>query len=189
MTDGDITSKDEAMSLAGVAAPKAETLVSLIAREQLVRERIKAHDETATAERKRLEKALSDVGHQIGCAKAGLDLDVIARGLEIIKVSGSYTRGGQDRASVIRDAIDWLATGKCAAYQGLHQSDYGTKNYDRWSGQRSDHEWGGPKHGCMVFEIGLRDRKQEMTAEQRDAAIYFLLNIEAWEQARAQVPA
>lgn len=161
-----------------------ENLVSLIAREQGVRERIKAHDETATAERKRLEKALSDVQHNIGCAKAGLDLGRIESGLSIINVRGSYSRGGQDRGSVIRDAVDWFATGKCAAYRGLDAADFGTKNYDRWSGQRSDHEWGGPRHGSIVFAIGLKDRKRDLTEDERADAIYFLLNIEAWESAK-----
>lgn len=163
----------------------SDTLVSLIAREQKCRELIKAHDETATAERKRLEKALEDVRHNIGCAKAGLDLDRIGRALELVKVSGSYSRGGQDRGSVIRDAVDWLATGKCAAYQGLDRANFGTKNYDRWYGQRSDHEWGGPKHGSIVFQIGLKDRQRELTEEERADAIYFLLNIEGWETAKA----
>lgn len=163
-----------------------DTLVSLIAREVACRERIVAHDVAATAERKSLEKALSDVRHNIGCAKAGLDLDRIARALEIIKVYGSYARGGGDRSSVIRDAVDWLATGKCAAYRGLDGADLGTKNYDRWAGQRSDHEWGGPRHGSIVFQIGLRDRKAPLTDDQRSDAIYFLLNIESWEAARVQ---
>jgi hypothetical protein len=161
-----------------------DSLVSLITREVDCRQRIADHDEAATAERKRLEKALSDVRHQIGCAKAGLDNDRISNALEIIKVRGSYARGGQERGSVIRDAVDWLATGKCAAYRGLDQMDFGTKNYDRWSGQRSDHEWGGPAHGSIVFQIGLKDRTAPLTDEQRSDAIYFLLNIEAWEQAR-----
>lgn len=162
-----------------------ESLTTLFAREKKCRELIRAHDEQATTERKRLEKALSDVGHQIGCAKAGLDVGFLNEGLEVIKVSGSYIRGGQDRASCIRDAIDWLATGKCSAYHQFNEADYGTKNYDRWSGQRSDHEWGGPRHGSIVFQIGLKDRKRELTDRERDAAIYFLINIEAWEQAKS----
>lgn len=79
---------------------------------------------------------------------------------------------------------DWIATGKCAAYRGLDASDFGTKDYDAWAGQRSDHEWGGPRHGSIVFKIGLKDRSRELTEEERADAIYFLLNIEAWENAR-----
>jgi hypothetical protein len=166
-----------------VSAQK-ESLSALIARECEVRHRIKDHDEQATKERKRLEAALDAVRHQIGCAKAGLDNARIANALTILKVRGEYARGGQDRASVIRDAIDWLATGQCAAYYGLDKADFGTKNYDRWAGQRSDHEWGGPKHGSIVFQIGLQDRKRQLSEAETDDAIYFLLNIEAWEAAR-----
>lgn len=161
-----------------------DNLVSLIARERETLDRIKAHDEEAIAERNRLNKALSDVRHLIGSAKAGLDNARIANALEVIKLRGSYTNGGQDRASVIRDAMDWLATGKCSAYRGLDGADFGTKSYDRWYGQRSDHEWGGPAHGSIIFQIGLKDRKRELTEQERSDAIYFLLNIEAWEAAR-----
>ena len=161
-----------------------QTLTQLITQERNVLDRIKAHDDDAIRERARLNKTLSDVRHLIGNAKAGLDNDRIANALSILKVRGTYTNGGQDRASVIRDAIDWLATGKCAAYQGLDCADFGTKSYDAWYGQRSDHEWGGPRHGSIIFQIGLKDRVRELTEEDRSAAIYFLLNIEVWEAAR-----
>lgn len=163
----------------------AETLVTLLAREKEVRERIAQHDADAVAEWKRLVAAHEAVRHQIGNAKAGLDNDRIANALSILKLRGSYTNGGQDKASVIRDAVDWLATGKCGAYRGLDELDFGTKSYDRWYGQRSDHEWGGPRHGSIIFQIGLKDRKAELTEDQRSDAIYFLLNIEAWESAKA----
>jgi hypothetical protein len=166
-----------------VSAPQ-EGLSALIAHECEVRSRIKDHDEQATKGRKRLEAALEAIRHRIGCAKAGLDNARIANALKVLKVRGEYARGGQDRALVIRDAIDWLATGKCAAYCGLDRADYGTKNYDRWAGQRSDHEWGGPAHGSIVFQVGLNDRKRRLTEAETDDAIYFLLNIEAWEAAR-----
>lgn len=163
----------------------SETLVTLLAREKDCRDRIAKHDEEAVAERKRLVAAHEAVRHQIGCAKAGLDNDRIANALALINVRGSYINGGTDKASVIRDAVDWLATGKCAAYQGLDQANFGTKSYDRWYGQRSDHEWGGPRHGSIIFQIGLKNRQLEMTEDQRSDVIYFLLNIEAWEQARS----
>jgi hypothetical protein len=163
-----------------------ETLVTLLAREKECRDRIAEHDKAAIAERDRLTKALADVGHQIGCAKAGLDQGRINNALTLLKVRGSYVRGGQDRGSVIRDAVDWLATGKCANYYQFDQADFGTKSYDRWHGQRSDHEWGGPRHGSIIFQIGLKDRRREMTEEERSDAIYFLLNIEAWENAQSQ---
>lgn len=163
----------------------AETLVTLLAREKDCRERIVKHDADAIAERNRLVSAHEAVRHQIGNAKAGLDNDRIERGLSILKLRGSYTRGGTDKASVIRDAVDWLSTGKNAGYYQFDQADFGTKSYDRWHGQRSDHEWGGPRHGSIIFQIGLKDRKAELTEDQRSDAIYFLLNIEAWEAAKA----
>jgi len=162
----------------------AESLVQLIAREADVRQRIKDHEEAAKKERIQLDAALNAVRHSIGCAKAGLDLTRIDRALSILKLGGSYVNGGVDRGSVIRDAVDWLATGKCAAYRGLDGADFGTKNYDRWRGQRSDHEWGGPSHGSICFQIGLKDRQRALSEDERADAIYFLLNIESWEHAR-----
>lgn len=162
------------------------SLVSLIAHERDVLDKIKEHDRQAIAERDRLAAALTAVRHQIGNAKRGLDNDRIANALGILKIMGSYTRGGQDRGSVIRDAIDWLATGKCGAYRGLDQADFGTKSYDRWHGQRSDHDWGGPSYGSIIFQIGLKDRQRALTEQERDDAIYFLLNLEDWESARDQ---
>lgn len=164
----------------------AETLVTLLAREKECRERIAKHDEEAVAQRKRLVAAHEAVRHLIGNAKAGLDNERIANALAVLKVYGSYISGGQDKATVIRDAVDWLATGKCGAYRGLDELDFGTKSYDLWYGQRSDHEWGGPRHGSIIFQIGLKDRRRELTEEERSDAIYFLLNIEAWEQAKKE---
>mgnify|MGYP007083449116 FL=1 len=164
----------------------AETLVTLLAREKECRERIAKHDEEAVAERRRLVAAHEAVRHLIGNAKAGLSNERISNALAVLKVYGSFISGGQDKASVIRDAVDWLATGKCGAYRGLDELDFGTKSYDRWYGQRSDHEWGGPRHGSIIFQIGLKDRKSELTEDQRSDAIYFLLNIEAWEQAKKE---
>lgn len=162
----------------------AELLTALVAHESECRARIEEHDKAAVAERQRLMAALEAARHRVGNALAGLDNERIARALSILKLYGSYTNGGQDRASVIRDAVDWLATGQCKACRGLGQADFGTKSYDRWYGQRSDHEWGGPAHGSIIFQVGLKDRKRHLTEEEASDAIYLLLNLSAWEAGR-----
>lgn len=170
--------------------PDAESLVSLVAREGEIRTAIKLHEEKAAAERKRLSDAHTALRHKIGCAKGGLDLGRIEAALGILQLRGSYANGGQDRASVIRDAIDWFATGKSAAYRGLDQEHYGTKRYDGWHGQRCDCARGmGPRHGSIIFSIGLTDQSRELTETERDACIYFLLNIEGWESAKPALEA
>jgi hypothetical protein len=115
--------------------------------------------------------------------KSGLDAEKIALARTILKVEGLYEKAGQDRASVISDAIAWFATGKAPCYYQLSSADYGTKSYDRWHGQRSDHEWGGPRHGSLIFKVGLRDRKAEITPEQREACLYYLTNITEIQEA------
>lgn len=166
-----------------------KSLVDLIAHEKDIRDRIKQHRKDAEAQSRVLDAALQATRHQIGCAKAGFDNDRIENALKVLKVEGSYENGGDERATVIRDAVDWLATGECACYYNLDQADFGTKQYAHWHGQRSDHEWGGPKHGSIIFRIGLQDRKRELTKDERSDAIYFLLNIEGWESARANAVA
>lgn len=115
--------------------------------------------------------------------KSGLDASKVALARTVLLVGGKYANAGAERGSVISDAISWFATGKAPCYYQLTSANYGTKNYDRWQGQRSDHEWGGPSHGSLVFQIGLKDRKAEITDEQREACLYFLSNIVEIEQA------
>lgn len=143
---------------------------------------------------KRLTDARTALGHRIGIVLGGMDAEKIDLGLSVLEIYGTYTGGGDDRASVIRDAVHWLATGKSKAYAGLDREYYGTKRYDRWYGQRSDHQPGmGPSHGSIIFSVGLKrarvpDRREferALSLEEREAAIYTLLNLERIESARA----
>lgn len=146
-----------------------------------------AHEAAAKAEADRLRREIVARQTLLNNAEAGLDSDKIATAKTVIKVYGLYSKGGKDRASVVHDAVHWLATGKKreGVYLGLDSCDYGTKNYDRWIGQRSDHEWGGPAHGSIVFQVGLIDRKRALTADETEAAIYYLLNLERAQTAAA----
>ncbi len=61
--------------------------------------------------------------------------------------------------------------------------------YDRWYGQRSDHDYGmGPRHGSIIFRIGLVSdaRHRELTSAERDAAVYYLMNLEAIQAAKVE---
>ena len=165
------------------------TLSEMVASECELRARIKEHDESAEAVRSQLISDLSKVLRAIEAEKAGLDNDRLSRGLEVLTIEGRYGEGVGDRPSVIRDAVDWLATGKCKKeYRRLDTERFGVKNFDGYTGQRSDHPRGyGPRHGHIVFSVGLRDPKRTLTQEERDDAIYLLLNIEAWEESKAKV--
>lgn len=107
----------------------------------------------------------------------GLDAAKIELADHVIYVRGDYERAGQDRAQCREDAIRELLAGG-----GRLRTEYcGTKNYERWRGQLSGHPYGmGPRHGSIVFEIGMQRtvRGRDLTADEIDAAVYYLRNLE-----------
>lgn len=158
-----------------------------------LRRQLADHEKATGLESARLKGEIVARQTILNTAEAGLDNDKIALAQTVLKVRGLYAKGGEDRASVIQDAVSWLATQKVEkigswgpyTINGLDSADFGTKSYDRWHGQRSDHEWGGPRHGTIIFQVGLIDRQRKLTEEEREAAIYYLLNLER-AQAAAQ---
>lgn len=144
------------------------------------------HTKASDAETKRL---LSEVRHYediVKMVEAGIDHEKISLARAVLSIYGLYKDGGTDRDTVIRDAVNQLATGIPARehYSDLWIQRLGTKNYDGWRGQRSDHEYGyGPRHGSICFGVGIVDsvRKRDLrilTADETEAAIYMLLNLD-----------
>lgn len=141
-------------------------------------------------EEKRLQAIIDEANAALVMRASDLDLAKIDLAETIIRVS-DYSRGGSDWKSCIDDAIKQFATGKAVShYKDLWSVYFGTKNYDRWSGQRCDCDYGsGPSHGSIVFRIettsAARTRKQsDLTADEVEAVIYYLLNIERIQDAR-----
>lgn len=155
------------------------------------------HTEKAAAETKRLSGEIQHRIQFLHLAEAGLDQEKIALARTVLRIQGTYARAGDERASVIADAIYQLGTGNPVRqyYGDLWTLNFGTKNYDRWHGQRCDCEDGmGPRHGSVIFSVGLsRDvRKrdpQKLTSEETEAAIYLLVRLEAVQSAEAKVDA
>lgn len=139
-----------------------------------------------------LRQALVEAKTRANLASKGIDAAKIDLAKTILVISGTYKGGGSDRASVISSAIKQLATGEGLnhEYSGLWHNTLGTKSYDRWHGQRSDHPYGyGPKHGSIIFSVGLTKGVREKTfsdipPEAIEAALYYLSNIEAIEAAK-----
>lgn len=172
--------------------PDSNSLIELCAEQTHLAAAIKAETDRHATAIKTLQSRLRDIREQIALHSAGLDMAKIALARSVLYLSGSYRNGGDRRDSVVRDAMHWFATGTKpeACYRGLDQVAYGTKNYDRWSGQRSDHEYGwGPSHGWIVFAVGLKNPRNELTEEQREACLYYLVNIEAIESAQVSAAA
>lgn len=159
----------------------------------LLTEQLQAHAASTKAEDSRLRSEIADARLAIGAGTAGFDLALIALAETVLEVRGQYTRAGEDRASVIRDALAQVATGKKQGYRDLWSCAFGTKNYAHWCGQRADHEYGyGPKHGSVVFSVGLRSDirarlPQELTEAERIACVYFLTKLEEIQAVRAAV--
>jgi len=177
--------------------------------------RIKLTDDIATLTKNyemslvSFRSALGMTYKKIELLAGGMDLEKIARAAQILEIRGTYLLGGQDKRSVIVDAIEWFSTGSVRylengqpnPYKNLFVRYFGTKNYDGWVGQRSDHEYYmGPRHGSTIFSIGIqkvhRDRYEESGNYEKqipknytfaladiEAVLYYLHNIEKIESA------
>lgn len=114
---------------------------------------------------------------------SGVDLDRLRRGEAILSIQGDYRCVGGESSDCIASAKADLAAGA----PRLMREYFGAKNYDRWSGQRSDHTYGfGPKHGHIAFAIGLKSeaRNSALTEQQIEDALYLLANIDRVLDAR-----
>lgn len=137
-----------------------------------------------------LRREAAGLQREIQLDGAQLDVAKIALARTVVSVRGEYARAGDEKASVIADAVHQIATGEKRGYGGLDGEYFGTKNYDRWHGQRSDHEYGyGPGQGSIIFSVGLaadvrrRGGIAALTDEEREAAVYLLTRLEAVQAA------
>jgi hypothetical protein len=151
---------------------------------------LKNHLEQSKAREAELTGAILTRKAHLNLNEAGLDTDKIALAETIIRIRGWDQRSGEWE-NCREDAIRQLATGVTKnSYTDLWQRFFGVKDYAQWSGQRCDCEYGyGPSHGHITFAIGLtdetrqRDAKQ-LTPEETEAAIYYLINQDAIQKAR-----
>lgn len=122
---------------------------------------------------------------------AGLNDELILLAEHIIYVSGDFASAGDEKNWAVNKAIAELTAGG-----GLLFREYvGTKNYAHWHGQGASHPYGyGPKHGSMIFSIGLhapvRARiEKKISDEEASAAIYYLRNLVEIQKAQASAAA
>ena len=156
------------------------------------------HIETAKAEENRLRNEIRKRAEVLDLSAQGIDLDKVALAKTIVLVRGTYAKGGDDRASVIADAIKQLATGVPVRehYGDLWRVYFGTKSYDRWYGQRCDREYHyGPRHGSIIFAVEVRGdirdsrHQSDLSHDEIEAAIYYLANLERVQTAEADARA
>lgn len=149
-----------------------------------------AHEEASAKLRAELARKVTSIKEAIGLQSAGLDEAKIVTAETVLFIDGLYSDGGADRASCVDDAIKQFATAAALGpYKDLWRNYFGTKRYDGWYGQRSDHPYGyGPKHGSIIFSVGvkngLRKAQADLTADEVEACIYYLSNLERIQETR-----
>jgi hypothetical protein len=88
-----------------------------------------------------------------------------------------------DDLAAIEQAIRWMSCSyQPTFYTDLNSVYFGCKDYDRWSHQREDCQYGyGPRHGSIVFAIELRQehRNKGLTEQHRSDCIYYLEGLKA----------
>lgn len=122
----------------------------------------------------RLVRELKDAQRLVNILKNGVDEGKYELALSIMKLNTKYMGG--EAKEVIQRAIDDIANG-CPLLKSRY---FGTKNYDRWTGQAFTCSYGyGPSHGYEVFSIALKAdaRKRCLTDEETEACIYTLLQL------------
>lgn len=140
------------------------------------------HNTTMTA----LRAELTDAENSIRLEADGIDQAKVMLAEHVLSVYGHYARSGEDRASVIEDAITDLLAGGVK----LREQAFGTKDYAHWHGQRSDHSYGcGPRHGSLIFQVGFTrshlENPRPLTGDEIEAAVYYLRNLERIQAAKA----
>ena len=148
------------------------------------------HEKAALAESTRLRNLIMDEVKTVALLGSGFDEAKILLAESVMYVHGEYAKAGEDRDRCRQQAIKWFSTGETRGHYGNLQREYfGTKDYDRWHGRGSDHDYGyGPSHGSIIFAIGLvkEAQKRELSDSEKDAAIYYLMNLEIIQQVRAE---
>jgi hypothetical protein len=150
------------------------------------------HEKEAAAESGRIRGRVERYATILKMSEQGIDAEKVALA-ETIVYAWDHRNGGSDWQSCRADAIKQFATGlPITQYCDLWRRRFATKNYDRWTGQREDHEYGyGPKHGSMCFEIGLTKQARarsysDLSGEEIEAAVYYLVNLERIQLAREE---
>ncbi|MCC8492392.1 hypothetical protein ABQW67_19790 [Xanthomonas hortorum] len=157
--------------------------------------KLAAHLKASSVEEARIRKEILSAQEAIALVSGGVDLDQVQIAESVLDVYGVYASAGNDRASVITDAIAEIATGAQQNHKSLWSEYFGTKSYAHWHGQRCDCTHGyGPSHGSMIFSVGYRTSirardPRQLSEAERIACVYYLANLEAIQAFRQKVAA
>lgn len=116
-----------------------------------------------------VDREIAEAKHHLELVEAGLAPEMIETAEKIIFISGDTKMAA---GGALEDAINDVAAG----FDKLRKECIGAKRYDRFH-QRCDVEYGfGPKHGTIVFAVGMTDecRGQSFTPEEIEACVRYL---------------
>lgn len=147
-------------------------------------EAIKAHTTNLQA----IDKDLAHLDANINLFKGGLDLEMVAKALEVLEIRGDALPYSDSAAfkEIVAASIGIISNTTNNFFQREH---IWVKLYDGFGPQSGSSEYGfGPRHGSIVFGIGFkRDwRDKELGPAQREACLYYLYNLVAIEMARQE---
>lgn len=132
---------------------------------------------------KSLKARISELEKNRNVVSDGLDLGLVQTAESCMHFEGNPgevrlgSHGSQytatARQNAIADAIKIIAESN----DPLKSQYIGIKNYGGFGDQRCDCEYGMcPRHGSIVFRIGRKNTEENLTEEQRNACIYYLMN-------------
>jgi len=143
----------------------------------------KLEEEFSSAKNNLLDE-INELKKLIYVENNNLDSEIIKKAETMIYVDGYEKYYGKGETyTTFHKAINAIAAGgKGNNYLSLFEGYYGCKNYDRWTCQGVDCEYGyGPRHGSVVFSIGLkqdyREGKKVIPENDRNIMIYYLSNL------------
>jgi hypothetical protein len=127
---------------------------------------------------KKYSDDIKSIDHKINQATIDRDLlmkdfnlDKINLAKSFIYVEGVDNIGQGESGSALNDAIKDFSEG----VKYLRTRYIGCKQYDGFYMQRTDCEYGyGPRHGYIIFRIGLKDTKHEFVDIEIDSCIYYI---------------
>ncbi len=116
-----------------------------------------------------------------------LDMDRMREAAAVLELRGEAPRGEFPQIDEgYRRARQEIARGGGS----LKTTYVGFKDYDRWHAQESSHPYGfGPKHGNIIFSIGLAPgvRERGLTAPEIESALYALTAVQERKVTVAQL--
>ena len=141
-----------------------------------VNESLQQLDKDYKKQKTELEKQLKELSQKINLESKGISVDRIQSALTLLSIRGEYKQT-EKRDEVVESSVKDLLNGS----KHLKEKYFGVKIYSGFGEQREDHKYGyGPRHGNIVFAIGLKVTDRELTDSEVEDCLYLLTNIEEY---------